>query len=536
MNVKTDNWNEEFKQWKEQRDNENQNNVLEKAELKLEDSAEKAIKEVKEIEKKTYEYVKEPKHIRILKIIALIIPLIIISYLFYSNFIAIQEFNYFYDIGSIGEKYLAPAARISNPIEGIINYRNLTKNLVYFDVPIARDSEIVKVQVKFKDNIPDGYTIGLGVKDQEVWHYKYHTIYNPALNRLSEFNRQDNVYLINPDLAILTYEELKYERNVIVAADGQYVSLPNRISDYKQEETTINTSLRGSHTAYIYVAGDLNLHIKKQDINWYEGSDELEISVYDVANDLIANMTIEDDGITDINKNKTRIQEGFLQAKNLKEGVYKIEFSDFDGLIREIKINTNKIVFKKLFLADNPAYNTETKPSLIYIKTVRREQLELLTYHKEGIQNISYLKNDKKHLFSFYQEDKPLYLNLSSGEYLFNIPENDIILSGTPYFSFSKESYFEPYKQKIISIKNDLGWLKENVDYIVTDYEQPKQEGDWLVAETEFNIYKDQLFVKENKLSMVFNVPHLSQEDLQNYTIPIDWIKITVYKPGVFKK
>ncbi|MBS3165876.1 hypothetical protein J4444_02020 [Candidatus Woesearchaeota archaeon] len=536
MNVKTDDWNEEFKQWKEQRDRERQSSLIEKAEETVEESIKNAIGEAKEIEEKTYYYLKEPKRIRVLRIITLLIPIMIIIYLFYFNVIATQEFNYFYDIGSKGEKYLAPAFRISDLVEGNINYRNLTGHLVYFDVPIVRGSENINVLIKFKDNFPEKYSLSLGAKDKEEWHYGYHVIYNPALDGLLNINKQDKVYAVNPNVAILTLEELKYERNIIVASDSQYKSLPNRILDYKQEETIINNSLRGGHIAYIYISGDLNLNVKKQDINWYEGSDELKISVYDTENNLIANTTIADDGITNVSKNKTAIQEGALQTKNLKEGVYKIEFSDFDGLIREIKINTNKIVFTKLFLADNAIYNVETKPSLVYIKNIRKGQLEMLTYHKEGIQNISYFEHGKNQIFNFYQDDTPLYMNLSGGEHIFNILENDIILSGTLYFSFSNESYFEPFKQRVIPIKNDFDWLKDNVDYIVTSYKQPKQEDGWLVAETEFDINKEQLFVKDNKLSMVFNTPHLSQEEFSNYTIPVDWIKITVYKPGVFEK
>ena len=40
---------------------------------------------------------------------------------------------------------------------------------------------------------------------------------------------------------------------------------------------------------------------------------------------------------------------------------------------------------------------------------------------------------------------------------------------------------------------------------------------------------------KDNKLSLVFNIPHLSKEWYKNNTIPLDWIDITVYKPGLFK-
>lgn len=514
-----------------------QENILKKAEQAI-------IKEEKTIKKEAEEvahFIKEPKHIRILKILVIIAVLGIILYLITVNFLISRDFNYFYDIGSAEDAkkpYLTPLNRISDIFDDSgADYRNLISPLVYFDVLIPRGAESVRIEARIKDNFPENSVMSLGAKDQEVWHYNYHSIYNPALNHLSEFPKKENVYLVNPNLYLLTPEELKYERDIVVATDKLYTPLTNTIADYQEKETIINTSLRGGHTAYIYAAGDLNLEIKKQDINWYEGSDELEISLYDANNNLIANTTIADDGETGVKNKKTaQVQEGVLQATNLKEGVYKLEFKDFDGLIREIKINTNKIVFDKVFLADNSIYNVDTKPSKIYLKSNRDEQLDLITYHAAGIQKIDYIKEGKKNVFDFYQEDAPLYMNLTKGDYEFTIPQNDIIFSGMPYFAFSKENYFEPFKQKVISIKNDFEWLKNNVDYIVTDYKPPELNEGWLIAETEFDIEKDGLFVKDNKLSVVFNIPHLSKEPYLEYTIPIDWINITVHKSGLFEK
>jgi hypothetical protein len=39
---------------------------------------------------------------------------------------------------------------------------------------------------------------------------------------------------------------------------------------------------------------------------------------------------------------------------------------------------------------------------------------------------------------------------------------------------------------------------------------------------------KEDLFIKANKLSFCFNVPHLSIPEESERTIPIDWIEINV--------
>ena len=69
---------------------------------------------------------------------------------------------------------------------------------------------------------------------------------------------------------------------------------------------------------------------------------------------------------------------------------------------------------------------------------------------------------------------------------------------------------------------------------MITDYAVPQKEGDWIIASTDFDIAKENLFVTEKGiLSFVFNTPHLAEAG-SNYTIPVDWIKIKVHKPGVF--
>ena len=374
----------------------------------------------------------------------------------------------------------------------------------------------------------------IGAKDREEWHYKWNQLYNPALNRLDEFQNKEGVYLINKNKYLLPLDELKYERGVIIATDNPYPLLPNIILDYNKTETLINVSLRGGHTFYIYASGDLEVNVKKQDINWYDGSDELQISLYK-DEVLVKNITIPDDGITTVNKSQVKIQTEKITINNLEEGVYKLEFSNFDGLIKEVKLNTNKIVAEIIFLADNELYNVETKPSRLYFESSRAGQIRLMTYHSVGIQNISYMENGVNKTFNFYQEDKPLYMNISAGKYEMSFPKNDIIVSAPAYFSFEKNQYFEPFKQVILPVKNDFDWIENNVDYLVTNYKKPTEDNGWLIAETEFDT-KNNLYLKDNQLSLVFNIPHLTNPEFKNYTIPIDWINITVYKPGFINK
>ena len=474
------------------------------------------------------------RNLRYLKIFTICIPFMIVLYLVSANFLVSQEFEYFYDVGG-GENYLTPVARISEIIEdGNHDYRNLTDGLVYFDVPIARGADKIEVQVRFKDSFPEGEGISLGAKDQEVWHYNYHFLYNPAFEELSRLSSYEGVYLVNTDLQMVNPEILRNRTNVVVATDKKYRAKENIVGGYVKKNTVIDATLRGAHTFYIYAEGNLKVSVKKQDINWYEGSDELEINLHDLDGKLISNMTIEDDGLTEKGDNG-EIQSGVLEVDGLKEGIYKLEFSDADALIREIKINTNKIVSEKVFLADNEIYDVPAKTSRLYLESNRKGQLDMITYHSAGIQKISYRENDLLKKFNFGKEDEWIAFDLSKGVYEIDFPKNDLIVSGA-YFAFFAENYFEPFSQRVVPLRGDFNWIRKNVDYIATDYSRPEREGDWLAASTSFDLDEENLYVSDNKLSLVFNTPHFSNENLKDYQIPIDWIKIKVYKPGAFER
>ncbi|MEK6906227.1 MAG: hypothetical protein AABW81_01250 [Nanoarchaeota archaeon] len=509
-----------------------------KDEKEIEEKINSVEKEIKKEYREARDFINEPKHIKILKIIALIIPLIIVGYLIYNNFLISHEFNYFYDIGSdtdAKKSYLSPFSRISEPYNTEnTTYREAKQSLVYFNIPIPRESRDIKITSRIKVSENDDIKILLGAKDQESWHYLWKPVYNPNLNGLSEFQRKGSVYLVNTNLPALEFDELLEEESIIIATDGSFKPVEKIIEDYSQEETIIDTSLRGRHTFYIYAEGDLNIDVKKQDINWYNGSDELDISLYDSLENIVVNTGIPDDGIESVNRETANIQSGHLRAINLPEGVYKLEFSEFDGLIREIRLNTNKIVTNRLFLAGNIIYNgIETKESIIYVKANRKSQMELKTWHNHGLQTVKYNDNS----FNLDKIQQPSYLKLDIGEYYLEFPENDIIISSPFYMSFSKENYFEPFKQTVISLTNNLTYLKNNVDYLVVNYNSPSiRDGDWIITEANFNIEEDNLFIKDNQLSMVFNIPHLNQDDMNNYTVPIDWINITVYKPGLSER
>jgi hypothetical protein len=67
-------------------------------------------------------------------------------------------------------------------------------------------------------------------------------------------------------------------------------------------------------------------------------------------------------------------------------------------------------------------------------------------------------------------------------------------------------------------------------------YEESQDIDDWIIIETNFNIEENNItLINNGRLSLLFNMHHLYAKNTEtlNYTIPIDYINITVYKPGI---
>ena len=143
------------------------------------------------IEKERLSEETKEKAFKIAKIIAVIIPLLLVGYILYANFLASNDFNYFYDIGGeqdAKKSYLTPVSRISDAgeIDGI-SYRNLTGHLVYFDVPVLRGSSNVSVEFKFNNNFLDKTKMSIGAKAAQDGNYTYNPVFNTSSK---EFNNK----------------------------------------------------------------------------------------------------------------------------------------------------------------------------------------------------------------------------------------------------------------------------------------------------------------------------------------------------------
>ena len=119
--------------------------------------------------------------------------------------------------------------------------------------------------------------------------------------------------------------------------------------------------------------------------------------------------------------------------------------------------------------------------------------------------------------------DNEDYRNINHRLIYFSIPYT----KGSDSLLVSLNFLTELNKSFSLGIKNDIGW---NYTWIPFD-NYLSQENNWIIAEQLFSL--ENSYLENNKLSLSLDILELSRNP-ENKTFFIDWINITVYKPGVF--
>lgn len=443
---------------------------------------------------------------------------------------------YIIDAGAqdtVGEAVLqGPFERVSEPLrKGNITYRLIEKDLVYFSGPAKQNFSRVKIELKFIDTIPEGYDLRVGMKNKKEWSYLWNTLYNPFYTSLETFNLTGEngrfrIYSPSSNLTMPVDSFLASPPAGSTVASGVSLKL-NALPDtnYNEHSSSLN-ELRGDHTFYVYTKGNMSLSVVKQDLNWYNGSDALEIKLYSLANTLMKNITIPDDRNTGNNGSRVYSQNGTLEAA-VEEGVYKITLTGGgDILIRSIKLNNGNIIVQNPFLA-GILYTNTTKFNL-YTRAVDGDRLGFMTYHTEGFQPVNITGGNYTRSLNIAAASEWLYIDLPASNELYKIeiPKGDILTKANGYFSYSNDSYFDPQAVKTLALQNSIEWLKKNkVDYIIIPVPATAKDGNWTIASTEFNL--SDAYIENNAFNFVISASHLSK---YNYSIPVDWIKISMEK------
>jgi hypothetical protein len=428
---------------------------------------------------------------------------------------------------------LAPQNRISES-NGI--YKQLD-DLIYFNSSMPFKFNQANIKITYKNSDPK-QLIMLGYHDQNEWHYNTTPLDIPWLDNVnwSKIGKGPFLYQKNPLYKSVDNFIKNLPQNKVIGvadySDFDFIQPDTMMPNYQHAKTytTINTPLRGKNTLYVYLDHEtFNMSITKQDLNWYADPDAVKINVYK-GNDNVYAATINDDGNSSSNHVAGTAQT--IHIKNpgpgLPEpGVYKVVIdAPYDTLITKISTNLHKIAFEgPLYVADNKTVYSgvisKTNPTNL---VTNAQQLSLQSNH--GQSKTALVDKQLTNINAPNQEVKATNTNTTA---TITIPNSDMIVNGSGYFAFSPDQFFAPTPYKILPINSadDIA----QADYILTNYTPPTHDGDWLVAERDYNL--NDAVVNKRQLSWVLEAPGLKEN---NRTVEYKQIDMTLRKKGWFKQ
>lgn len=251
--------------------------------------------------------------------VLIIIPILALVYIGYMNVLPFGATTiYFVDIGSddlVGDvRLIGPLEMMSDEkeMEGV-TFRKLAEELTYFELETPRlmSATEVAVRVRFKDNFLGDERFILGARNEGESSYYWKDTYVPFYKELAEistvvedqavkiydvskrlegdFESIDDFLRNPPKHSVIAYNR-PFEINLglepgewpeidpsIFPTMGASPIAPHYASD-EGGSLMINTSLRDAHFFYSFVTNrSLQFEVTKQDMNNYDGADDLQI-------------------------------------------------------------------------------------------------------------------------------------------------------------------------------------------------------------------------------------------------------------------
>lgn len=234
---------------------------------------------------------------------------------------------------------------------------------------------------------------------------------------------RETIYFDRPDLSKESLAEISMLVN------------PEKRNDYLLD-------FRGDFELLVYLNSYLFMSLSKEDLNWYEGEENIRLSLSNQTGDKICEKVIPDDG----NRSNDQKSEGEIAIEffcpNLTKGVYKLSLHTEDNrgtsdyIVRGLEINTPYLLIRdKLYSRD---------PIEIFIKNSKIERLNFYYWITGLEQTITFSAEETTHELKIKKEDKEkdVIYNLLPGDWKISLPKGGIVLSGAN-FALSKESWFD---------------------------------------------------------------------------------------------
>ena len=293
------------------------------------------------------------------------------------------------------------------------------------------------------------WSLNTGNYTKELYKFEY--------NSIPEFIRTEY-----PDGVLMRdftgqYLDLEKEMN------EKYIENINSVEyydDWTDEPHTINATFRGGIKFYGVFNDSINLSFDKQDLNWYEGSDDLTVVIKSFNNTHLYNVTFPDnDGVVSKGNGTSDWINYELNYPLEKSGIYRIQFIENpsfkkqDFIIDKIKINTNKFVSEENFLL--------WSPGKLYFNSNRN--INVNYWWNDKFQNVTF---DNKINIPLKIEDKNTWktYNLKNFSEIY-FEKGFMKIDNRVNFGFWEKSIFKPELRPQIKISKTITFEKSNIQF-----------------------------------------------------------------------
>lgn len=493
------------------------------------------------------------KSIIIVRVFLWLILAVVLGWFAYLKIVPSGKISYVYGFNKpnffIGK--LTPAERVeinkgSAEVKG---------DPVYFSLRPPRRFEHASVTVKFK-NTTDWPVVEMGLlNDKIAWGYDLKPLQNKIIDQLKlvwpVVYDKNSARLIEREKKYDTVE--KFLSNL--PANNEIAlynySLKNKflLDKYSpaKEKQSIDYSFRGSYQFYTYIKNeDLDYVFNFIDLNANRDNDPVDIKVYS-SDGLIYTKHIADD-LAASSERQAR-----LKIAGLKEGVYRLSFIANDDIITKdiTSAQSQFALINKIWLAQGNKKNLVlyTNSHLVSAQTINPASLGKIkvgesvlnlseTYKQFSLKIASPAEtgsadNNSGKVDGTYPTKSQLKMAAPgvSDRTKIELVKDDIIISGDGVFSLSETGLLDP---RFKSVDKNLDINQEKINYILTNYQEPLESGEWRLATAEFDLTK--AYQENGKYQFLISIPGLKAEAVNRGAVIIKEIKIDLSGTGLWQK
>ncbi|PJA47510.1 hypothetical protein CO172_00990, partial [Candidatus Uhrbacteria bacterium CG_4_9_14_3_um_filter_36_7] len=344
--------------------------------------------------------------------------------------------------------------------------QQITGDPTYFFIHPHRSFKTVDVEVWFQNQKTPLLELG-ALANEKTGAYNLHPLENLFIDE-SNWNRieENGLVLLQRHKNFSSINEFLMHvpaRDTIATYHYQNLG-PFRLPDYKPSlhVQTFSVPLRGSHEFYTYIKDET---LQFEIIYESQIKDELQpvsLRLFNENNQFILEVFANEEG------------KILLEQSGLPEGVYRIQIDAQDHVFfKEIRTPQQKLTFlNHLSFSDtSSAFSVWTQAKQVAF-TIREA-----IYEQEVVFSGESFLLEKPY-------ERYLKKKSSLGLDQIVLSKGHLVLDGIGHFAFSQDAWFNPDPIRLWP-GVDLDAL--GVNYIISTYTSPRQEGEWKVQTIQFD-------------------------------------------------